>query len=78
MTTARIHQPDADIGTQATSLGLAAVVTLSLLAAVLQIANTESDEVRADALLASTAAQPAPAVQPVQTIVITGKRQAQV
>ena len=78
MTTARIHQPDADIRTQATSFGLAAVVTLSLLAAVLQIANTESDEVRADALLASTAAQPAPAVQPVQTIVITGKRQAQV
>ena len=78
MTTARIHQPDADIRTQATSFGLAAMVTLSLLAAVLQIANTESDEVRADAILASTAAQPAQAVQPMQTIVIIGKRQAQV
>ena len=78
MTTTHTPQYAVDSRTQVTSFGLAAVVTLSLLAAVLQIANTESDEVRADAILASTAAQPAQAVQPMQTIVIIGKRQAQV
>jgi hypothetical protein len=76
MTSNLTRQYANDSRTQFTAFGLAAIVSLSLLAAVLQIANTESDMPRIDATLASTAAsQPA---QQVQTIVITGKRQAQV
>ena len=75
MTTPRSHQVADAIRTQATALGLAVIVTFSLLAAVLQIANAESDSAETAALLASTAAHPA---QAVQTIVIVGKRQAQV